>query len=749
MTPESGVLLGLVITISVCGIFTTCVCCMCCCVASVWNAMVEKIFGKNGPIFGNNKYQTVPPNSNFGYQDGSTGVAAAAVYAGTASYLQQSEGIPLVEAYVVPPLAAPRISDAHSLVHGAVEDGLSTSSPTRVAVTPGPKDIWAAVVFVINVIIIFSLAIQAVSTFNVSTDSSSSEDNFNLGKTGINFPMLSLYLTLTLFTISAAGSYLVYFFLNHGENIIDWVMKLNIAGLFVLAALSFITFNIFGAIVFGVFAGINMWYYYSVRNRIPFASSVLSAACTAVKANFTGLLLTSFAGLMFQGLWMLLWAIAIFGVYTSLSSSSNTSSNRGDASNDDQDEDSGAASAVSVLMLFSLYWGLQLIKDVVAVTAGGTVASWWFQPKHPAPVRGSLFRATTTSFGSICFGSMVVAAITTLRAIVKSVINDSRRHRGRPGHRNFFRVCILYTLEMLLACLESALRYINKYAYSYVAAYGYDFITSGRSVLQLFEQRGWATIINDDLISNALFVFAIFMAVIGVLVGWLLTFILLTFHSDILIGVVKDASSVSTAYTLGSVYGGLVGLIVGLLVVSILDSAVAMVYVCFAEDSATLQSHHPETFRDLSTKWSLFQPSMSFYSDDGEDSSGMTGTASFENQQGMLLSPMGASTPTIPTSSTAAYAPYHQPPYQPHPASAGFNPHYVAPTQHAHFPTDAPSSHEKNLMVHGQHQHQVNAQVNYHSTMVASPRPPPTNPHFQPGSQYPSHNATNSSNNYY
>jgi hypothetical protein len=76
---------------------------------------------------------------------------------------------------------------------------------------------------------------------------------------------------------------------------------------------------------------------------------------------------------------------------------------------------------------------------------------------------------------------------------------------------------------MLLSCLEDVIAYINRYAYCYVAAYGYDFITAGTTVMQMFTRKseiaqqsssgggtrglGWHAVINDNLIFNALWVF--------------------------------------------------------------------------------------------------------------------------------------------------------------------------------------------------------------------------------------------------
>lgn len=47
----------------------------------------------------------------------------------------------------------------------------------------------------------------------------------------------------------------------------------------------------------------------------------------------------------------------------------------------------------------SLMWGVCVVKNVVTATVTGSVASWWFSPGDPSPVRGALHRATHGSFG--------------------------------------------------------------------------------------------------------------------------------------------------------------------------------------------------------------------------------------------------------------------------------------------------------------------------------------------------------------
>jgi hypothetical protein len=53
--------------------------------------------------------------------------------------------------------------------------------------------------------------------------------------------------------------------------------------------------------------------------------------------------------------------------------------------------------------------------NVAHVTVAGSVATWWFAPaparQSQTAVRASLRRALSTSFGSICYGSLIIAVL--------------------------------------------------------------------------------------------------------------------------------------------------------------------------------------------------------------------------------------------------------------------------------------------------------------------------------------------------
>ena len=98
------------------------------------------------------------------------------------------------------------------------------------------------------------------------------------------------------------------------------------------------------------------------------------------------------------------------------------------------------------LLFLSYFFTHQVIQNTTHVTVAGTVGSWWFAPEDATAccssgMIGSLIRALTTSFGSICFGSLLVAIVQATKALAQSARNNE----------NQILVCIA---ECLLNCLE-------------------------------------------------------------------------------------------------------------------------------------------------------------------------------------------------------------------------------------------------------------------------------------------------------
>jgi len=132
--------------------------------------------------------------------------------------------------------------------------------------------------------------------------------------------------------------------------------------------------------------------------------------------------------------WVMVAYLADIGIIHSLTSSSEDES--------DSDNTSGMVAVVGFVLLVALYWGANVIKNIGHVTTAGVVASWWYEPSRSNIVSSALCRSCTTSLGSIAFGSLIVAVIQALEAMVK---------KSRQGGESNIFSCIA---ACILACLR-------------------------------------------------------------------------------------------------------------------------------------------------------------------------------------------------------------------------------------------------------------------------------------------------------
>jgi len=233
-----------------------------------------------------------------------------------------------------------------------------------------------------------------------------------------------------------------------------------------------------------------------------------------------------------------------------------------------------------------------ICANVSHVTIAGTVGSWWFSPPEDASssyaVTSSFTRAMTSSFGSIAFGSLLVAMLEAM----KQMCREAQRQN------NSMLACCA---ACIIGCIEGLVRYINRYAFCYVGLYGHDFCAAGSHVFGLFNHRGWwTTLLNDDLIGNALNYGALMVGLVCGVGGLVVSKIVFTDASDELMYVLI-------------VYGFITGFVMACVTANSVYSAVATVYVAFAESHVALQNNHPDTFYRLYEAWNHFHPQLVTY----------------------------------------------------------------------------------------------------------------------------------------
>jgi len=240
-------------------------------------------------------------------------------------------------------------------------------------------------------------------------------------------------------------------------------------------------------------------------------------------------------------------------------------------------QSNGIAYLLAVFFVFSYYWYSQVVKNTVHVTAAGMVATWYFMKgAMPAnPTLKSFGRAMTTSFGSICLGSLLVALLQTLRAIF----------RGMRNGRNQFLICII---DCILGMLENLLRYFNLYAFTQVAVYGKTYCQAAKDTWNLIHTHGYEAIVNDNLISNVLTMGALLGAIVCAFVG----------------GLVGSAIA-QDWWVACAVIGFIIGFLMLVVVMEVIQSSVCSIFVCFAMDSVALSRNDPILYQKFMSTYNL------------------------------------------------------------------------------------------------------------------------------------------------
>lgn len=225
-------------------------------------------------------------------------------------------------------------------------------------------------------------------------------------------------------------------------------------------------------------------------------------------------------------------------------------------------------------LLLSLFWTSAVISNVVHCTTSSAVAKWWTVGYPTAlMVQEGFDAATTTSLGSICLGSLLVAVIRTLRTLLYFATRQLDKNKGSGALRQL-QSCFTGLLKYLLTVMDRLVVYFNRYALCFVAIYDHDFKAASVSASNLFQQRGWSTLLNDDIIDVVLNIGHIIIGTTSMSVGY----------------IYGRLSGLGHAYTvLLTVFGFAAGYLVSIVALSTISSAVATVYVCYVDNPDTLR----------------------------------------------------------------------------------------------------------------------------------------------------------------
>ncbi|GJJ69682.1 hypothetical protein EMPS_02030 [Entomortierella parvispora] len=451
---------------------------------------------------------------------------------------------------------------------------------------PRPKynDCWAFILFIAQLAAFVVLSYFAINKINQDRNNSYGLDGGyqyqppgrTPGSQYIGVFSKSGLITLLISILVGAVIAVLYFFLTQSfpRQVIKVTFALSIIAYLAIAIYYLVQRLWYPGIVgliFGVLYAF-MWVFW--RSRIPFATEMLRAV-TGISRQYPAVFALAFLGLFIQIVYSVYFITVISGCYEMYYDPTQQST-------------PGKLKALIVFCFFSFFWVSQVIKNIVHVTVSGVFATYYFMAGSPqgmskSPTLASFKRACTTSIGSICFGSLIIAGIQTLRAIAQMFRGD-----GNDGILAFL-ACLI---DCILGCLQGIAEYVNKYAFTQVAIYGKAFIPAAKDTWTILKDRGIIQLINDNLIGNVWTMGAIFAGVLSGLASYLyLNFANPVFNS----GGQFTYVIVTMAFVMGFQMLFTVG--------TVIDSGVATTFVALAEDPAALARTKPELFERIRATW--------------------------------------------------------------------------------------------------------------------------------------------------
>eukprot|EP00970_Alexandrium_tamarense_P010652 scaffold2187_cov180-Alexandrium_tamarense.AAC.8 len=521
---------------------------------------------------------------------------------------QKYEGVPVAEAAAVVFPVHTAVSDATTAFddsslptatpvsnkhHNAEqEDGISVTWEKGELQPSEFRDKLFAVVFGLHLLALTSTAIVLTPAWlKEITDTASGSEEDEASDSSVNESSASPAFLATVFAIAivaapALSLFAMFVMQKNAKVLIKASLWASVTLCGFLAIICLVTVPPAG-IVYGIITAFLFCYARRVEHKIPYAACNLRCGISVLTSNL-GLVLIAFGVMIGLIGYTCLWAIA-FGASMSKDEMWEDVQQVDEYSSDGKTL-SAFGGTVAALFGLSFYWTHQALKNVVRVSVAGVTGTWWFSPSEAASfcsvaVRDSFFRSTTYSFGSICFGSLIVAVLHMIRSMLRSSANGN----GNGGNvLRCIAVCILSYIEALV-------EYFNKWAFIYVGLYGYDYISAGKRVMSLFKTRGWDAIIADNLVNRLL---GITSLTIGLLTGLCTLFVAFCFEEN-------------SAGMLGA--GFLIGLVIGLVISGItfglLSSAVDSIIVCYAEAPSEFNESHPVEAQDMHETWTSAWPS--------------------------------------------------------------------------------------------------------------------------------------------
>jgi len=195
------------------------------------------------------------------------------------------------------------------------------------------------------------------------------------------------------------------------------------------------------------------------------------------------------------------------------------------------------------------------------------VSTWYFTRDKSTTgnltVLSSIHKAFRYHMGSAAFGSLIIAIIKTIRAVIMYLQSKAAKSGNKIAQM------VLCCLQCCMWCIEKCMKFINKHAYIQIAIYGYSFCKAARCAFFLI-LRNIATIAAVGIVAE-----------IVTMIGRILVPLMSTFVAYVILNSMADQ-----LYTLWFplLLTFCLSFVVADLFLSIFSMAISTILQCFVAD---------------------------------------------------------------------------------------------------------------------------------------------------------------------
>jgi len=136
-----------------------------------------------------------------------------------------------------------------------------------------------------------------------------------------------------------------------------------------------------------------------------------------------------------------------------------------------------------IYLLFCWFWTSQHVIAVGQIVVAMAISHWYFTMDKKQIGSLTVLKSIRITLiyhtGTAAFGSLIIAIIKTIRAIVAYLQNKAQKSKNRV------LICLLCVIQCCMWCLEKCMKFLNKNAYIQTAIFGYSFCKAARKAFFL------------------------------------------------------------------------------------------------------------------------------------------------------------------------------------------------------------------------------------------------------------------------